>query len=105
MEADELLKDLSELYKKKNADYGSSWEKTGKILNILFDGKEIKINSIKDYNVLSLLIRILDKVCRFTNLYFINKDMKVNEKLTETCADNSVYFAMLSCLIDKQNDL
>ena len=104
MEADELLTQLSELYKKKNEDYGSSWTKTGEILEILFEGKEIKINSIKDYNVLALLIRILDKICRFTNIYFISKNMKINEKLVETASDTSVYWSMLACLVEKDDD-
>lgn len=96
MKTEELMKRWTEVFVKKNHDYGSSWTKVGKILDILFDGKEVKLSSISDLNKLSLLIRILDKISRYVNLSFSNKKAEVtDESLIDTACDAGTYFFML----------
>jgi hypothetical protein len=98
-ETQQIMKEWLDLYEKKNQDYGSSWEKTGKILSILL-GEKVNIESVKDFNCLALMIRIIDKMSRISNIQFVQKDEKVKEeKLTETAADAGTYFFMMASLL------
>lgn len=101
----ELMDKWKKTFEKKNNDYGSSWEKTGKIIEILFDGKPINVFSAKQLNAFALLVRILDKICRFVSLYFLNNKQKVNdESLSDSLADMGTYGFMLAGLMKSQDE-
>lgn len=102
-ETQQIMKEWLDLYQKKNQDYGSSWEKTGKILSILL-GEKVNIESVKDFNCLALMIRITDKMSRISNIQFVQKDEKVKEeKLVETAADAGTYFFMMASLLSESD--
>lgn len=99
----ELMDQWKDVFVKKNKDYGNSWEKTGKILEVIFDGKAPDLTDPVKLNVLALLVRILDKICRFCNIFFFkNSKGEINESLVETAGDAGVYFFMLAELTGRQ---
>jgi len=83
------------LYVDKNHDYGDSWRKTGALLTVLFP-KGVEIRTEFQHSAYGLLIRILDKVCRLSNLLLTGKEPKISEKVTETAEDLGVYGFMLA---------
>ncbi len=97
----ERMKRGAELYKRKNSDYGDSWKKTGKILNILFP-EGIAINEEKKFTEFSIIIRKVDKLCRITNLLFTEKNINIkSESIVETCEDDGIYSFMLAEYINE----
>ena len=98
----ELMEKWQAVYQQKEADYGQSWQKTGVILNTLFSDKEIKLKDPVDFNVLAIFVRVLDKISRASNLYFVADETQVKtETLTETLADAGVYMFMLAQLVSE----
>ena len=57
----EVCKNLGELLFRKNQAYGSSFAKSGKILEILFDGRPIPARM---FTQALLIVRVLDKLSR-----------------------------------------
>ncbi len=100
----ELMNRWQETYKAKEADYGASWLKTGTLLDTFFDGKQINIRNQTDINVLAVMVRVMDKLSRFTNLWFFSKSNQVQEPLVDTLCDAGVYMFMLAQLVSQTEE-
>jgi len=98
----EIFDQRKELFIKKNQNYGAAWAKIGRILEIITDGKMIKLNDYWDTTLFSLLIRMLDKIIRVVNLRFVDDKDKVGESVSETLGDLGVYSFMAQSSVDHQ---
>jgi len=83
----------------KNADYGNSWKRTGKVLNALLPrnfqfGASATVRT-SQLIYLGLLIRLLDKISRGANLIFSGQAGQViDESIEDTFQDAAAYCAM-----------
>ena len=96
---DEVLKifdDRKKLFVDKNTDYGCSYVKAGKIMELILDGEMPTICTPEDHMAYQLIIRKLDKMIRFCNLRFTFQEANVDEKLYDTMSDDGVYSFMLA---------
>ena len=91
-----LFDEKKELFTNKNKDYGCSYLKAGKIIDLILEGKEVSLKTQEDHVSYQLLIRKLDKIIRYTTLKFGGGNDSVGEKLSETMGDDGVYGLMLS---------
>ena len=73
----QIALELTELYSKKNADYGNSFEE-----------------SIKDFGISAALVRITDKYNRIKHLLKDSSNMQVNESVEDTLKDLASYSIM-----------
>lgn len=78
-----ITNQMSDLYERKNHDYGDSFS-----------------NSIKTFGSVAGVVRISDKFERLKQLT-LNKEQKVNESIEDTLLDLANYSIML--LIELQN--
>jgi len=95
--ATEILKESSELYEKKNDDYGDSWRLVGKTMQLWLDhlGQDsLELSNEKELNSFGLFTRRLDKMIRAFNGWFCADEMQVNESVVETQEDEIPYSAM-----------
>lgn len=80
---EQITKEMSELYAKKNADYGDSFSK-----------------SLDKYGIIAALTRISDKFNRLESL-IINKNNQVkDERLEDTLMDMASYCIMTKMWVD-----
>lgn len=86
-EADRVLKDLIDLYKRKNHDYGDSFHKT-----FLEEGWAM------------VRVRLSDKVNRFTQLAQTGAQMVQDEKMVDTCRDAVAYSLMSIMEIKREGE-
>lgn len=106
MKTQELMKKWLNVYEAKNADYGDSWKKTGEIFAILMDGREVSLKTPQQQNAYALMVRIIDKLSRFSNLYFSGDQMQVKtESLVDTMADCGTYCFMEASLVSEPGEL
>ena len=92
----EMLEEAAELFKHKNTMYGSSYQITGKLLDILFPFG-LTLNNIEDYNRFSVFTLMLGKIARYVNTWEGGND-------EDTLTDLAVYAVMLQEL-DNERDL
>jgi hypothetical protein len=86
----------AEIFKAKNNDYGSSYQKTGGILREMCGGSA-KLETVEDFIQFGLLVRMTDKMMRFANLRFSGKDQQVkDESMIDTAGDLGNYSYMLA---------
>ena len=97
----ELIEKWTKTYQEKNRDSGDSWKKTGQLIDIIV-GQNIQLDTVEKKNAAALMVRILDKLCRFGNLYFNHKSESVvrDESIRDTLCDAGIYMFMLAELVD-----
>lgn len=71
---EDTQKELTELYKKKNKDYGNSFEQ-----------------SLNQYGLLPTVIRLKEKITRVDNIYANNKSAVAEESIEDTLKDIANY--------------
>ena len=71
---EDTQKELTELYKKKNKDYGNSFEQ-----------------SLNQYGLLPTIIRLKEKITRADNIYANNKSAIAEESIEDTLKDIANY--------------
>lgn len=76
MTFEQVTKEMNELYLRKNADYGNSFEKT-----------------MDTFGIIAPVIRLNDKVNRLTNLVK-SGDSQVDESIEDTLMDLANYSVM-----------
>lgn len=69
-----IQKELTELYKKKNEDYGNSFEQ-----------------SLNEYGLLPTIIRLKEKIARADNIYVNNAAKIAEESIEDTLKDIANY--------------
>jgi hypothetical protein len=102
--ASEILEESSELYKKKNDDYGDSWRLVGKTMQLWLDhlGQDsLELSNEKELNSFGLFTRRLDKMVRAFNIWFCADKTRVNESVVETQEDEIPYAAMHTQLAEE----
>lgn len=83
----DITKDMTELYERKNKDYGNSFDKT-----------------LNEFGIVAGLIRLNDKMNRVKSIY--NKDVSVkDESLEDTLIDLANYAVMTLMWINNKNEL
>lgn len=76
--------ELLEIFKKKNSDYGNSFEK-----------------SLQEHGIIAAIIRMEDKMSRLTNLSKNNSNQKVDdESIIDTLKDLSNYALMTAVWLE-----
>lgn len=71
---EDIQKELTELYKNKNKDYGNSFEQ-----------------SLNEYGLLPTIIRLKEKIIRADNIYANNKSAVAEESIEDTLKDIANY--------------
>ena len=71
---EDVVKELTELYKKKNEDYGNSFEQ-----------------SLNQYGLLPTIIRLKEKITRADNIFMNNKTAVIDESMEDTLKDIANY--------------
>lgn len=89
--ASDYMMDGAKLYKKKNKDYGDSYNQYGEVMSKLFP-KGVVLKTVGDYNKFGVFSHILTKIIRYSNLF--DKDAKFESK-NDTVKDLGVYSFML----------
>lgn len=92
-----LFDERKKVFEKKNADYGCAYIKSGELFEKIFP-EGITLKTWKDHCSYQLMIRKMDKLLRYINLRFINKEIgaQVQESISDTLGDDGVYSFMLS---------
>jgi len=90
MTPDEILIELSEFYKKKNAMYGSTYLQFGELMNIMFPTGLI-LKTPEDFNRFALLNHMMNKIMRSAALF-------VEGGSSDSNKDLAVYAAMLEAI-------
>lgn len=91
----EKIREGADTFEKKNADYGSSYRKSGQILFKMLG--QIKLENEQDFIEFGLLVRKMDKLMRFGNLRFTATEQKVkDESIIDTMMDDGVYSFILA---------
>lgn len=96
------FEEAKDFFVKKNTSYSNAWVKVGKIFEILFEGKEIKLSTEKDFIIMEIMTRKLEKFIRFL-WQSLGEDAEelVGENVLETLKDDGIYsFMLLGYLID-----
>ena len=82
----DITKDMTELYERKNKDYGNSFDKT-----------------LNEFGIVAGLIRLNDKMNRVKSIY--NKDVSVkDESLEDTLIDLANYAVMTLMWINNKKN-
>lgn len=85
---------LGQTFVAKNQDYGDSYVLTGKTVDLWFP-EGVMLNTPLRKTYFGLLIRMLDKLIRTSNLVLRGNEEQVkDEKAYQTIADNGVYSFM-----------
>lgn len=77
MTFDEILTSMSDLYHKKNSDYGNSFDKT-----------------LDEFGLVAALVRLNDKLNRAKQLYKASSQQILDEKIEDTIIDLANYAVM-----------
>lgn len=80
-----ICKELNNIYKKKNADYGNSFE-----------------NSLDKHGLIAGIVRMDDKMSRLISLNSKNEQMVLDESLRDTLMDLANYAIMSVMWLDEQ---
>lgn len=85
-----------DLFERKNTSYSNAWVKVGQIFNIIFEGKEVKLSTERDFIIQEIMTRKLEKFIRFLwQSLGENAEELVGEGALETLEDDGVYAFML----------
>lgn len=101
----DVLADSTDLYERKNADYGDSWQLVGKTMALWLDHQGVDELTIPTdahtLNSFGLFTRRLDKMLREFNGWFVADEMQVSEAIAETHQDDVPYAAMHTQLAEE----
>ena len=98
-----LMEQWTSTYKKKNANYGSSWLLTGETMSLWFP-QGVVIDTPRKFIMFGLTVRMLDKIIRAAHLELTPEQDKVNEASSESFGDLGVYsFMAASAALDEQS--
>lgn len=61
----ENLIKMAELYKQRNSVYGDTFFSFGKVMNGVFNGRPVTIQSVDDWNRIGTLMHVVDKLSRY----------------------------------------
>jgi len=100
---EQIFDERKELFKKKNKNYGSSYIKTGEIIDLVLEGNPPILKNTVDIIVIGMIHRILDKIVRYITLRFTEQEDEVAENIAETMGDVGVYSFMLQELEEEKN--
>lgn len=81
------LRSRATLFKHKNRDYGEAYLSVGVILNAMFP-EGLLIKGEQKFSEMGLLVSMLDKMLKGTNLRFKNGRQRVNEGTTYHTLDD-----------------
>lgn len=96
------MEQWTEMYRKKNANYGNSWLLTGQTLAMWFPNG-VHLDTVRKFIVVGMVTRMLDKILRFANLELTAEKDKVGEKSAESAFDLGVYgFMAGTAVLDEQ---
>jgi len=89
-------------YRDKNDNYGNSWLLSGQTLALWFP-QGLKLTTTRQQIMHGLVVRMLDKLLRASNLELAGEPDKVGEKASETFFDLGVYAFMagVACFMGK----
>lgn len=90
MTPDQILLELSEFFKTKNALYGSTYLQFGEIMTIMFPNGMV-LKTAEDFNRFSLINHIMNKIMRSSALFHEGGSSDSNRDL-------AVYAAMLEAI-------
>lgn len=93
----EILKDLSDLYLKKNGTYGPTYIQFGEVMSAMFPSG-INITGAKEINEYALFHMLMHKITRLSNTLFY-RGLRSIEASVESLDDISCYAAMLSSML------
>lgn len=97
-----LLEKWTDVYRRKNANYGDSWQLTGQIMDKLYPNG-IKLDTPRKHIMYGMMVRMLDKIIRAGNLELNAVADQVGEKSAESFGDLGVYAFMASAAaLDEQ---
>ena len=95
----ELMREWADVFERKNSNYGNSWEISGEtIYQWIFKSIPNMGWTPQKVIFLGLLVRMLDKLLRASNLIIKGEPDKVGEAAYETLADLGVYAFMAASL-------
>lgn len=84
----EITKGMSDLYERKNSDYGGSFEE-----------------SVKEFGAVAGIVRISDKFNRLKSLLLRDREQKVSdESVSDTLTDMACYCIMLKIELENYED-
>ena len=94
------LRSRATLFKHKNRDYGEAYLRVGVILNVMFP-EGLLIKGEQKFSEIGLLVRMLDKMLKGTNLRFKNGRQAVKDgKSSDTLDDLGVYSFLWADLVE-----
>jgi len=100
-EPSDVLHEVAEQQQAKNADYGSSWQKTGELKAVLAGGELPHIETADEAVMDGLYTRMLDKLSRGYTLEFLNDEREIDdEALADTFRDLAGYAAMAAAEVE-----
>jgi len=88
---DEILIEAASLHKSKDAEYGAGWRRFGFVIDALFEGKRVKLETPRDHSRFAILVMIAAKLSR----YAANWNSGGH---ADSLRDIAVYAAMLESL-------
>lgn len=89
----DLLGEMGETYRRKNADYGDSWRRAGEIMHQMAGGEPVTIESVGEWIRIGLYFQRLHKLQRGFNGEFLADEMNF-ESIRDSHTDEGVYAAM-----------
>jgi hypothetical protein len=85
-----MMERWTDTYRKKNQNYGNSWQLTGQILALAFPNG-VMLDTPRKFIVIGMVTRMLDKILRYANLELTTETDRVGEKSSESAFDLGVY--------------
>jgi hypothetical protein len=97
-----MMERWTDTYKRKNQNYGNSWQLTGQILALVFP-EGVTLDTPRKFIVIGMVTRMLDKILRYARLELTAETDKVGEKSSESAFDLGVYGFMAGThVLDEQ---
>lgn len=87
--ADEVLNEMAETYRERNAVYGDNFRMVGPLLNVLHP-EGVALNTSEDHEVFHLWSLVMVKLSRFAISDLEHED---------SCHDAAVYLAMIEGIL------
>jgi hypothetical protein len=97
-----MMERWTDTYRKKNENYGNSWQLTGQILSLVFP-EGVTLDTPRKFIVIGMVTRMLDKILRYARLELTVEKDKVGERSSESAFDLGVYGFMAGThVLDEQ---
>jgi hypothetical protein len=85
-----MMERWTDTYRRKNENYGNSWQLTGQILALVFP-EGVVLDTPRKFIVIGMITRMLDKILRYARLELTAEKDKVGERSSESAFDLGVY--------------